>query len=301
MTRLPSPGLDNGVWGEILNDFLSVEHNSDGTLKAGGTLAGKAATSLTLSAGTGLTGGGDLSANRSFSVTNDSTTQKIRFSQAGTLIGTRQELNLIEGSNVTLTTADNSGNNRVDVTVAAATPASPTTPLAGDQNLIAWAFDPVHAASSIGTVNGTMSLIKVIVRSATTITNGVYAVVNGGTSLTSGQNFIGLYDSSGTRVAISADQTTNMGTSNNIVTAPWTAPYSAAAGSYWLAILTNGLASPDFARAGANAISNLASVGLTTSTRRFGTSGSGLTALPASFTPSGMGAVANGLFWVGIS
>lgn len=31
--RLPTPGGDNGNWGKILNDYLRVEHNSDGTLK----------------------------------------------------------------------------------------------------------------------------------------------------------------------------------------------------------------------------------------------------------------------------
>src|SRR5689334_11591086 len=33
MSRLPSPGSDDGTWGDILNDFLGVSHNSDGTLK----------------------------------------------------------------------------------------------------------------------------------------------------------------------------------------------------------------------------------------------------------------------------
>ncbi len=33
MARLPSPGGDDGNWGSILNDFLSVSLNSDGTLK----------------------------------------------------------------------------------------------------------------------------------------------------------------------------------------------------------------------------------------------------------------------------
>jgi hypothetical protein len=42
MARLPIPGSDAGVWGDILNDFLRVEHNPDGTLKADGSLAGKA-------------------------------------------------------------------------------------------------------------------------------------------------------------------------------------------------------------------------------------------------------------------
>ena len=34
MSRLPQPGSDDGVWGAVLNDFLSVSHNDDGTLKA---------------------------------------------------------------------------------------------------------------------------------------------------------------------------------------------------------------------------------------------------------------------------
>ncbi|HUD20496.1 MAG TPA: glycosyl hydrolase family 28-related protein [Candidatus Saccharimonadales bacterium] len=33
MSRLPTPGGDSGTWGTILNDYLSIEHNADGTLK----------------------------------------------------------------------------------------------------------------------------------------------------------------------------------------------------------------------------------------------------------------------------
>lgn len=42
MARLPTPGSDSGVWGNVLNDFLSIEHNPDGTLKSSGSLAAKA-------------------------------------------------------------------------------------------------------------------------------------------------------------------------------------------------------------------------------------------------------------------
>lgn len=35
MARLPQPGGDEGTWGSILNDYLKVSHNSDGTVKAG--------------------------------------------------------------------------------------------------------------------------------------------------------------------------------------------------------------------------------------------------------------------------
>jgi len=33
MSRLPTPGGDDGTWGNILNDFLAIEHNADGTQK----------------------------------------------------------------------------------------------------------------------------------------------------------------------------------------------------------------------------------------------------------------------------
>lgn len=42
MARLPQTGSDQGTWGEILNTYLGVEHNPDGTLKASGALASKA-------------------------------------------------------------------------------------------------------------------------------------------------------------------------------------------------------------------------------------------------------------------
>lgn len=37
MARLPVPGADDSAWGDILNEFLSVEHASDGTLASSGT------------------------------------------------------------------------------------------------------------------------------------------------------------------------------------------------------------------------------------------------------------------------
>lgn len=35
MTRLPTPGSDEGQWGQILNDYLAAAHKPDGTLKDG--------------------------------------------------------------------------------------------------------------------------------------------------------------------------------------------------------------------------------------------------------------------------
>ncbi len=42
MTRLPKPGGDDNEWGGILNGFLSVAHNPDGTLQDTGIIADKA-------------------------------------------------------------------------------------------------------------------------------------------------------------------------------------------------------------------------------------------------------------------
>jgi hypothetical protein len=34
MARLPQPGGDDNVWGDLLNGFLLISHNSDGTVRA---------------------------------------------------------------------------------------------------------------------------------------------------------------------------------------------------------------------------------------------------------------------------
>ncbi len=40
MARLPTPGSDDGTWGDILNDFLAQSLNSDGTLKSAAVTSG---------------------------------------------------------------------------------------------------------------------------------------------------------------------------------------------------------------------------------------------------------------------
>jgi hypothetical protein len=57
LSRLPIPGSDTNTWGNILNDFLAVEHNADGTLKKAGlinsavqSVNGKTGNAVTLTA-----------------------------------------------------------------------------------------------------------------------------------------------------------------------------------------------------------------------------------------------------------
>src|SRR5581483_4631581 len=44
--RLPTPGGDDGTWGNILNDFLQVSHNNDGTLQSSALKQAGAITSV---------------------------------------------------------------------------------------------------------------------------------------------------------------------------------------------------------------------------------------------------------------
>ena len=67
-----------------------------------------------------ITGGGDLSANRTLSVVANTSTQKVEVYKGAASVGTRKRLNFIEGSNITLTIADNAGADRVDITVDSA-------------------------------------------------------------------------------------------------------------------------------------------------------------------------------------
>ncbi len=63
MSRLPIPGKDDGAWGDILNEYLNVVHNTDGTLKDGTvsmtTLDASTQTAISQS-GTGIKIGGDI-------------------------------------------------------------------------------------------------------------------------------------------------------------------------------------------------------------------------------------------------
>jgi hypothetical protein len=71
--------------------------------------------------GTGLTGGGPLSTDITLAIVADSTNQRVVVSNAGAAIGTRRQINFIQGANVTLTVADDAANNWVSVTIASAT------------------------------------------------------------------------------------------------------------------------------------------------------------------------------------
>jgi hypothetical protein len=51
MARLPVPGGDENAWGDVLNDFLSASHNTDGTLKTSAVSGAVSASDVSFTAG----------------------------------------------------------------------------------------------------------------------------------------------------------------------------------------------------------------------------------------------------------
>lgn len=153
-----------------------------------------------------------------------------------------------------------------------------------DHALKAWTQDPA-GCGSVGSAStaGVIYLSKVLLRNAGTVSNLYYTVTNAGSGLTAGQNLVGLYDSTGTKLVEAADQTTAMSTTGTKTAA--ITPQALAAGSYYIALLTNGTTPPQFMRGGGASGSAL-NVGLTVATGRFLDFGTGQTTLPASITLS---------------
>jgi hypothetical protein len=233
MARLPIPGGDDDTWGQVLNDFLTVSHASDGTLKGSavtdagaasdtavvhntgaetvagtktfsaspvvptpslgsqaanktyvdsvagagapdatptvkgilqlagdlsGTaasptvpgLATKANTSTTISAGTGLTGGGDLSANRTLSANFGTSAGTIAQGNDARITGAEQTANKGAASGY----AGLNSSTVVPTAQLGSGTANTTTFLRGDST---WAAAPV---TSVASKTGAVTLVK---------------------------------------------------------------------------------------------------------------------------------------------
>lgn len=152
-----------------------------------------------------------------------------------------------------------------------------------DHGLITWTHDPATLRSaSNATTSGTVYLCKVkIVNRSTVVSNVIIGIEAAGSGLTSGQSFVGLYDSSGTRLAVSADQSASWA-STGMKTIALTAAQTLAVGSYYVAILSVGTTPPQFSM-GAGGSANI-NVGLASGSGRFLAGPASQTSLPASIT-----------------
>lgn len=152
-----------------------------------------------------------------------------------------------------------------------------------DHGALTWTQDPAAAQGGAASVAGTLYLMRVPVRrSATTTAIGV-SVITAGSGLTASQNLAGLYNSSGTLLATSADQS---GVWNSIGYKQITLSQAVTAGqAYYIALLTNGTTPPQFLRGNSQSSSTI-NFNLASGSGRFVNFTGPFTALPASVTLS---------------
>jgi hypothetical protein len=151
-----------------------------------------------------------------------------------------------------------------------------------DHGLIAWSTSPENLESTGQPSSGAIRMVKIVLRRAATISNIWIGLSAAGATLTAGQNFVGLYTSSGTRVGVSADQASNW-TSNGIKQIALTGSYAAAAGTYYVAILAVGTTIPTFYASASPSIA-MGNINLGTGAGRFLNGPSSQTSLPSSIT-----------------
>jgi hypothetical protein len=190
------------------------------------------------------------------------------------------------------------GQGAVTVGGAALQPPAAWTP--GDSGYLAWTGDPVLLGldGAIAPTNNTITLLRVNIRQAVSVTSVLLWLDTLGTSLTSAQNFAGLYAgqtagayTAGQLIGTSADQTTawNTGGSTGLKTIALSGgPFSIPAGTFvWVAILTNQSAgtNPKFATNGKNYSGGATNAGVAAAASRSAINTTGTT-LPGSITPS---------------
>lgn len=150
-----------------------------------------------------------------------------------------------------------------------------------DHNLIAWNFPPYAANSTaFPMVSGTVYALKIPIPQATTITNVMFSISASGSTLTSGQNFAGLYDAAGNRLAITADQTTPWTNTTGAQIMALATPQAVPAGYVYMASISVGTTPPTINRG----LGNMNNIGLVDATAAFARGGTSLTALPATIT-----------------
>lgn len=119
-------GLTDGDYGDVVVSSSGTVMTVDSLPESRITnlvtdLAGKVPTTRTISTTLPITGGGDLSANRTLAFDGSTlldNNARVKVDKAGVGVGTRRELNFIEGSNITITVTDDNPNEKVDIEIA---------------------------------------------------------------------------------------------------------------------------------------------------------------------------------------
>jgi hypothetical protein len=149
---------------------------------------------------------------------------------------------------------------------------------------IAWTFDPTCVSNGQSIVSGSVYLSAVWVNRAASTTQIHWGINTAGISPVSSENFIGLYNASGTLlVSTGVDaQVTSTGQFATTITSTALTP-----GMYWIGLVINASTMPKV-YATSNLAANLVNFGLTgtPASLRYAINGLTQTSLPGTFTPS---------------
>lgn len=162
-------------------------------------------------------------------------------------------------------------------------------------SLIAWTFDPANVSAGKAGTAGTLYLTALYVAKSASATKLLWGINTVGATVTSGENFVGLYNSSGTLLAsVGVDaRVTTTGLFTETISA------SVTPGLYWVGFMFNATTMPQVYR-GQDLNATLMNSSATAATMRFCTNGTGLTtALPSTITPSS-NASAQFSYWAAI-
>lgn len=169
-----------------------------------------------------------------------------------------------------------------------------------DIGLEAWSFDPGAALlTGQAVTSGTVYLSALYIRSTTSVSN-IWLVMSNSQSVTAGANWVGLYNSSGTKLVDAA--TDSVVNTSGVKTVPITTQ-NLSPGMYWVAVLIGfpGTA-PQIAAAATNGTSRpVVNGALTASSYRWCTNGTGQTTLSSSITPASNSLTGILAPWVGLS
>lgn len=230
-------------------------------------IATRALTSRQILAGTGLTGGGSLAADRTLAVSFGTTAGTAAAGDDSRITGA------LPASGGTVT-----GN--LAVTGNALGEDSPAA-----HGAAAWCYDPALAVNSTQLTAGTLYLVRVNIAANVNATKIHWWVANTGSSAVAGQNWVGLYDSAGTLLASANVDSSFSSATLKSTTIPATA--LSAGQFYWVALLFNASVTPTLTRgSGWTGVDTAANLGLSPSAYRFAKNGTARTALPSSIIPS---------------
>lgn len=155
-----------------------------------------------------------------------------------------------------------------------------------DHGWLVWTADPAACPASDAQVNGTVRMIKLpVMPQAYTITSVKYFIATAATTPTVGQNFAGIYDSAGTRLAVSADisaDTSSLGLKTWAMTVP---PVIAPGAAVWVGLVFNAATPPTgVAQSAVTGRETLFNADLSVAAARFTSGPTAQTSLPASIT-----------------